>query len=637
MCGICGVLTNDAARAAQAVAAMNGAQAHRGPDDEGCEILPLAGAGTLALGHRRLSILDLSPAGHQPMHHGPSGNWLVFNGEIYNFQELRRELESHGDVFHSSCDTEAILHAYERWGTDCFARLEGMFAIALYDARGRRLVLARDPFGIKPLYFAAHGGAFLFASEVRALAASGLVPRESDRAALAGLLAYGAVQGPLTILRGARLLAPGVWAEVALDAPPRDPADLREHRFWDFPPPADPSPSRAEAVTRIRELLAGAAHSHLLSDVPVGIFLSSGLDSTAIASLCALSAEGPIDTFTVSLAGHPEMDENPVAAETARRIGARHYAVTLTEDEVRRQAERFLASQDQPTMDGLNTFIISWAVRSQGIKVAQSGLGGDEIFGGYPSFRDVPRLARWMPRVAWVPAAVRRASADLLWRGADPARRRKAREFAAQRGGLAELYFRRRRLFSDAEMEAFGLPAAALGLDACYLPPCGGPPQPAGAGPEAAVGMLESRFYMGNMLLRDSDVFGMAHGLEIRVPFLDRALTDYVLALPGAWRVSVPGRSKPLLQDAVADLLRPELRSLAKRGFGLPQAHWMLGPLRERFEAFFAGARQAGILEARAVDRVWQEFLRYPQSPCCQRAWMIGMVGSWLAMASHRG
>lgn len=630
MCGIAGIFHPQRELAEFGVTAMTAAQTHRGPDDEGIETFAVPG-GSLALGQRRLAILDLSPAGHQPMTHLDTGDWIIFNGEIYNYPALRRELEASGARFRSRCDTEVILHAYARWGTDCFDRLYGMFAIALYDRAQQRLILARDPLGIKPLYYAWTDNGLVFASELRALVATGLVRREIDRRALVGLLAYGAVPQPLTLYCNVRLLEPGTWIAVDLAraaGSPQPPPDAQ--RYWRFPQP-QPTPDYQATLETLRSLLAGAVRSHLLSDVPLGIFLSSGLDSSTVAALSATVAPDAVQTFTVGFAEHRALDENPVAVETARRLGIEHHRIELSEAEVLEQTRRYLAALDQPTLDGLNTFIIAGAVRAQGIKVALSGLGGDELFGGYPSFHQVPQLVRWLSRTAIIPAGLRCIAAGLCFVNQAKAQRQKARELAATPPTVRNLYFRRRRLFSDQELEAFGLAAADLHLNEDFLPPESQPDAAlAGLDPQAAISVLESRFYMGNMLLRDADVFGMAHGLEIRVPLLDRALLDYVFALPGQWRVRRGAQNKPLLADAMAGRLNPEIQHLPKRGFSLPQAAWMAGPLRPQFEHLIARIADSGLLAPGAVQTAWRDFLTDRAGPTWSRAWTLGVLGVWL-------
>lgn len=631
MCGIAGIWASDRRAVEEGIRAMLRAQSHRGPDDEGSLLRHLP-AGFLGLGHRRLSIQDLSPAGHQPMENPETGDWIVFNGEIYNYPELRCELEAAGAIFRSNCDTEVILHAFARWGVETFNRLHGMFALGLWSSRQQQLVMARDPLGIKPLYYAWNSRGLVFASELRAAAASGLVEPEVDRRALAGLMAYGAVPGPMSMLRSVRLLEPGTWACVDLTADAFASRQLRPVRYWDFPAPRRAEASGAETCEKIHALLADSVRSHLISDVPVGVFLSSGLDSTAVASLCSEVHKGGLDTFTVSLADDPHLDENPVAEATARTLGTRHHAIRLTEQELQDLTRDWLDSLDQPSMDGLNTYIISRAVRQRGIIVALSGLGGDEVFGGYPTFRQVPRLARLSRGANWMPAPLRSRLARLFCCRGTRTQRQKAVELAGGDLSLPAIYYRRRRLLSDRDMEGLGLRASQLDLTDGFLPDESEPQRGLFADdPVASIAVLESRSYMGNMLLRDSDVFGMAHGLEIRVPLLHRPLVDYMFSVPGPARMSGNGSNKPLLAGAMSGRIPPDPLRLAKRGFALPHARWMAGPLRERFESLVDVTRQSGLLNPPGVTAVWQGFLNERGGPAWSRAWTLGVLGAWLS------
>jgi len=611
---------------------MNAAQVHRGPDAEGLREIALPG-GRLVLGHRRLAILDLTAAGQQPMENPDTGDWLVFNGEIYNFLELRRELESWGATFRSRSDTEVILRAFQRWGSGCFERLDGMFAVAVYERSRARLYLARDGLGIKPLYYTCGPRGFGFASEVRGLVASGLIaaPR-LDRRAVAGLLAYGAVPAPLTLQEQVRVLEPGICWQVELSRPPGSDAGREERRFWRIPEP-DSDPARPAAVAEIRERLQAAARRHLLSDVPVGVFLSSGLDSTAVASLCAAGAGHALNTFTVGLAGMPEMDEGPLAERTARRLGARHHTITVGEQELRRRVEEFFSRIDQPSVDGLNTYIVSAAVRERGIKVALSGLGGDELFGGYAAFTSVPKLARLARLGQFVPRRLRAELASLAVAGRGTVARRKAAELAAAGPSIRSLCLRRRRLFSDADLATFGFSRRELDLTEDLLPPESEPDRDlAGRDAESQVRVLEARFYMGNMLLRDSDVLGMAHGLEIRVPLLDRQVLDFVFRLPGQWLRRRGHTNKPLLVDALGDRLDSDLGQLPKRGFNLPYAKWMAGPLRGQVEGYLGSLRSVGVMQPDAIDEVWREFLSGSGGAIAwSRAWLLGVLGCCVA------
>lgn len=637
MCGIAGIWGPNRGAGETALAAMLAAQSQRGPDDEGRKTLDLP-AGSLVLGHRRLSILDLSPAGHQPMENPERGDWIVFNGEIYNFLELREELAATGVQFRSRCDTEVILQAYARWGTDAFNRLAGMFALGLYDRAANRLVLARDPIGIKPLYYAWGQDAFVFASELRAIEVSGLVDRSLDRRALAGLLAYGAVPGPLTMLRDAKSLDPGTWAAIDLNRPSWSDRRLAPVRYWDFPMPHERATTNGVGAAireADRELLARAVGSHLISDVPVGIFLSSGIDSTALAVWCAEARGGDVDTFTIVLADEPGMDEGPLAAGTAKQLGTHHHEVVVTEAEARGLTEHWLGSLDQPSLDGLNTFVISHAVRQRGIIVALSGLGGDEVFGGYSTFRDVPKLVRMARAAHRVPRPVRTGVASWLYRNKVKAQRTKLVEMAGTEPSLQALYFRRRRLFSDAELHALGFHASDLGLNDYFLPPESEPERALVENdPVASISVLESRFYMGNMLLRDSDVFGMAHGLEIRVPLLDRRVLDRFYAVPGSERVVRGAPNKHLLVEALPKQPAPEILTQGKRGFSLPQASWMAGPLRPRFEELLDSAGRSGWLDPVGVKTVWSDFLVDTTGPTWSRAWLLGVLGQWLQRAN---
>jgi len=518
-----------------------------------------------------------------------TGDWIVFNGEIYNYPELRRQMERDGITFRSNCDTEAILYAFEKWGTNCFDYLHGMFALAIYDRSEQTLILARDPMGIKPLYYAETEEGIVFASELRAVMASGMISKEIDRRAVAGLLAYGAVQGPLTMYKNVKLLQSGTIAiaDMSLTAP-----KFHIRRYWNFPALQEIS-ERSQSVDKIRHLLSDAVRSHLMSDVPVGIFLSSGLDSTAITALCSEVASDHINTFTVSISDNPKMDENPVAIETSRLFNTNHHSLHLTESEIRKQAQNYLNSSDQPSLDGLNTYIISGAVRAQGIKVALSGLGGDEIFGGYPTFKDVPKILRLYGVANWIPPNMRSFAARCLFAG----------RFDAQSLNLDEN-------FISPESEP------GLGTDPKDI--------------HNSVSVSESRFYMGNMLLRDSDVFGMAQGLEIRVPFLDLPLVNYALSLPGKWRVVPNGVKKPLLSHALGDKLRDDLKRMPKRGFSLPQADWMAGPLKEQFENLLKNVKESGIIDPIGVSATWQDFLEDQTVPTWSRAWMLGVIGAWI-------
>lgn len=617
-------MTADQALARRTLPALRSALAHRGPDDDGEDTAPM-GDRFLGLAQTRLSIIDLSPAGHQPMIHPDSGDRLIYNGELYNFAALGAELRARGVKFRGHSDTEVLLHALVEWGPACIERLQGMFAFAFHDVSAQRLILARDPVGIKPLYLAAlPEGGLVFASEVRAILRTGLCPPRLDPRGLAGLLAYGAVQHPCTIFQGVEDMPPGHYQVVA---PGDHSARVGRVRFWKAPPTGS-TPS--EVVGVVRSTVESAVRDHLVSDVPVGVFLSSGLDSTIVAGIAARHA-ARLRSFTVGFADAPDTSELAVASRTAARFGLQHTAIDVSGDEALDTTRSWLAALDSPSVDGLNVFLISRFVRAQGIKVALSGQGGDELFGGYPSFRDIPRLRRLFQAGRRIPRALRRKIAALATARRPSAVREKAIDLADSDGSLPALYFRRRKMTATATLRALGLVPGPLGLTDDYIPrETLTPDLIADVDEVGAISRLETAFYMGNMLLRDGDANGMRHGLEIRVPLLDQRLLDLLLGLPGSVRLPSGSRPKHLLALSFPELLSPEQQTAQKRGFTLPIARWLQGPLRELCEAGLGAARTAGPLNPAGVDAAWTGFLRDPRGAAWTLPFTLMVLGLYL-------
>ena len=516
MCGIAGIVgVLSSSKVNEAVRAMTDAQLHRGPDDGGSTVISVGGA-AVGLGNRRLAIQDLSPLGHQPMVNEATGDILVYNGEIYNAPTLRDRLKADGFQFRGHSDTEILLRAYERWGTECLRLLRGMFAFALWDFRRSRLIIARDPIGIKPLYYAEKRGQwFVCASEVRALLQSQLLDARIDRRALAGYLAYGGIQEPLSIYEGIFSLPRGTWQE-------RDERGnlLTSGRYWDFPPPQPSQRDRRleEVVDEGRGILKESIRRHLLSDVRVGLFLSSGLDSIALLGL--LPEKENVSAFTVSFPDHPEYNEFRTASIVSERFRVPHHNCEVSDNTALGWIQKALDSMDQPSMDGFNSYMVSRAVREKGIVVALSGLGGDEVFGGYNLFHRVPRNYHAMTWLSTFPESVRTTAAWVATVFQNETVKQKAYEIAKVNPGLIGLYFRHRRLIADAGMEALGLTAEDLNLSedfqvpelqyqGCYIP----------ADLFSSVARLDAAFYLQNILLRDSDVFGMANYVRNSCPF----------------------------------------------------------------------------------------------------------------------
>jgi asparagine synthase (glutamine-hydrolysing) len=532
-------------------------------------------------------VLDRSPAGNQPMADcvdGRQANWITYNGEVYNTNSLRKKLADAGFTCRTGTDTEVIMHAYRLWGHDAVVKMRGMFAWCFLDSAAGRAWFCRDRLGIKQLYiFRPPSGGLIFSSEVRALLACGpkLVPAHICQAAIESLLAQGYVAGPGAIVEGVWQVAPGEsmisdWGGEV----------IARKQYWRSPYRASGGPilPRPEVVDRVRGELSEAVQSQLSADVPVGVFLSSGLDSSTIAALASSSSERRLATISLSC-GNADCDEAPLAAAFARGLGSDHRQVSFDQGTVTKAFNDFLAAVDQPTMDGFNTFLVSRAAKEAGLKVMLSGLGGDEIFGGYSTFKDVPRmqfLSRSCRRLHSLAPTLGRAMAKCPWRST-----RKLTELLNRPRGIVHHYFLRRELFLPSARRA--LHTFPEGCD----PWCGMPVNMVddlkhgvdSLDQENATSYLEVHAYMQNMLLRDADVFSMAHGVELRVPFLDEALAEMCMPLPGIWKRPVRGSGKPLLQAAMAEFLPLALRNRRKLGFNLPWAKWLSGPLRKNVQA----------------------------------------------------
>ncbi len=545
------------------LARMRAAIAHRGPDDAGSWTDP---AGLAALAHTRLAILDLTRAGHQPMH-TPEGRFtIVFNGEIYNYRELRREMQSRGCSFFTGTDTEVLLRLYEYYGAACVKKLRGMFAFAVWDAQQRRAFLVRDQFGVKPLYYTQSMGSLAFASEIRSLLASGTVERRLDPRSVQNYFETGSVPEPATLLQGVSMLPAGhtlTWEN----------GRSRIDCYWHIEFPETRLDSAEEASCLARSALEDSLRAHFVSDVPVGLFLSGGIDSTAILALARSTGQcGELRTFSISV-DDLQLDEAPVAEQTARHFGASHTTFRLDGPTAMAALPEYLCAMDVPSIDGLNTWIISRLARHNGMKVVLSGLGGDELLGGYPSYGRIPRLTK-MARCLGGSLPLRRIAGAMLERLGCRSRWRRLGDFLRGPPTLSRAYNAYRGVF--APREARRLAAHLSGAcEAELAPPAedADPSLPPHNGD--AVSYLELSRYMRNQLLRNSDVMSMAHGLELRVPFVDRMLFETLATIPPSIRLR-PG--KRLLLDAVPEIPQQVARA-PKRGFAFPFDKWLAADL----------------------------------------------------------
>ena len=615
MCGIAGIYgTGDRALVGRMIAA----QGRRGPDGVGLWSDP---AVPVALGHARLSIIDTSNAGSQPMTYGEGRFVITFNGEIYNYRELRKELESLGARFASHSDTEVILAAYAQWGRDCVRRLRGMFAFAIVDRRPTEgspdVFLARDRFGIKPLLYCDNQMGLSFASELRAFTAAGLVARRLNRAALQDYLAFGAVFQPDTILESVRALPSGHWLAVK--------GKKRELcRYWDLHEATAQARgqlqgiSYADAVAELRSRLTKAARYSMVADVQVGAFLSGGIDSTAVVGFMSAAGSGRIKTFSVGFEAQRGLDERRYAQIAARHIGTDHVEVVVGDGEAKSAFEQIVRDIDQPSIDGTNTWLVSRAARSV-LKVATSGLGGDELFAGYPHFR------RMAGQASVPPSATKRLLVPLARgvHGLRPNRVSEAVLFGA--GTTVQRLGMLRRVIDDCRAGRAlhsgliaGFAQRVLEVHDRFMLP--------DADLVQQVSYSELRGYLQSTLLRDGDVMSMCHGLEVRPMLLDHELAEFTYALPGA--IKLEGAApKQLFIDAAAEYIPDSLRTREKMGFEMPFTDWMAGGLRNTFSDLLAG-RAAGAVFSRGYLASLQSALRAGRPP--RDLWAYGILLAWM-------
>jgi asparagine synthase (glutamine-hydrolysing) len=616
MCGIAGFISPQHSPELRqaAVERMCETMRHRGPDDGG-----VFTSETATLGMRRLAIFD-PVNGHQPMGTQDGRFQIVFNGAIYNFRELRAELEAAGATFRTACDTEVLLAAYAQWGEPCLNHLRGMFAFAVWDAQEQSLFIARDPFGIKPLYYAHAGPTLLFASEITALVTSGAVEAKLDPAALNAALSYLAVPAPRTIYQGLRSLRPGECATF------RE-GKLTVRSYWTFLDATNADVavchSRAKFQAELREQLEDSIRAHSLADVPVGAFLSGGLDSSAIVALMQRAGGTKLKTFSIGF-NEAAYSETAQAEEAARYFGTEHQTFVLKGERVAADVETILAAFDQPTGDAINS--VSQVARAGGVTVALSGLGGDELFGGYPWFQTTPRLARWLPWWRLLPSPIRDNLLERLQRGTT--RAQKLADFLRHARNFNELAALQRRNFSEAARRNL------LNGDVNYAPHdelAFLPAELVGAEPFEIVSAWELRTYMADVLLRDSDAMSMRHSLELRVPFVDRPLVEWLWNQRIRYKYT-PDQPKSALARSLHDVLPKGMAKRKKQGFTLPMEQWMRGALRPFLEETFSlpTITRSGLFDGAGVQARWQNFITGSDPREWSRVWTLAVAISFV-------
>lgn len=620
MCGINGIHGLEGLSDPQAIVSeMNSKLAHRGPDAAG-----VFESGNTVLGHRRLSIIDTSADGNQPFHSQNGQLTIVYNGELYNYIELRKTLES-SYTFRTQTDTEVILAAWEKWGKACVSKFNGMFAFAIHDKNSDELVLVRDRLGIKPLYIAQLGQHVVFSSEVRAILASGLIPRKLNRSALVDYLRYQTVQGPFTLIEGVQLVPAGSMVTLTDN-------ELRTEVYWDM---AAHSSGKAqgqnteEIQKEIRDKLARSVELRMRADVPFGAFLSGGIDSSALVGLMSEVAERPVSTFSVTFE-EDEFSEGKYAQMVADKFATNHHEICLKVEDFRDLIPDALKAMDHPSGDGPNTFVVSKVSKEAGITMALSGLGGDELFGGYAIFKQATNLLdyKW---TSSFPKFMRRAGGNLLKKiKPSVASEKMAGILTEDYLDLEHAYPWSRLVLNDKRISSLlgqkNLPANAVhkhllevleygkpGFDLPYL---------------SKVSLAEMQTYMQHVLLRDSDQMSMAHALEVRVPFLDHELVEYVLGIPDP--IKFPHTPKKLLVESLGDLLPPEIVNRPKMGFTLPWAVWMKEDLRAFCEEKLKNLGEREFFQASEVQRLWQDFILGKHYITWSRVWHLVVLENWM-------
>jgi len=592
MCGIAGIISlTPPSNLKERIESMQRSLQHRGPDDRGIYI---SNDRYVALAHTRLAILDLTSAGHQPMTIDGDRYWITFNGEIYNFLELRQQLEAQGEKFTSHTDTEVILRLYRHKGKNCVYDLRGMFAFAIWDDYQKTVFLARDALGIKPLFYSQLQNCLVFASEVRAILASQLVYFEINPIALYGYFCTGSVPEPLTLITNVQQLPAGHYLEWQN-------GEISQTQYWqmDFTP--DNTIDEFNAKIIVRNALIESVQSHFISDVPIGIFLSGGIDSTAILALARKTLTTDISTYSIGFE-ETQFDERSIARKTAEFFETDHHEEVITAGLGKVLFNQYLLSLDQPSIDGLNTFAVAKLASQNNKKVVLSGLGGDELFAGYGSFKTIPKMMRYHSKLAILKIAV--TSLSLI---SQNHKLKRLADFVTVDPTVTSAYQTMRGIFSRREAKelvSLYCQQSNLDDDSNYSKV---PTMPQFLSIEDQVSYLEISRYMRNQLLRDSDVMSMRCGLELRVPFVDKLFVEKVLKIPAKYRLNF---GKKLLIQSVPEI--PEwVVNRPKQGFTFPFQQW--------------------------IDKDWMEDTLHitkiprhiPQSTW-YRKWLIVVLNNWL-------
>jgi asparagine synthase (glutamine-hydrolysing) len=634
MCGITGILNlQSKSNLAHAIQNMTDAIAHRGPNSVGF----FMDENKVALGHRRLSIIDISTSANQPFKDKLERYALVFNGEIYNYQEVKPLIQGYN--FKTTSDTEVILAAYIKWGKDCLQYLNGMFAFALWDKKNQTLFIARDRLGIKPLYYYLDNQRFIFSSEIRSILESGFVPRQLDKKALHDFLVFQSVYAPNTIIKNVFQLMPGEYAFITNEGMKKDfywKIETPSHLLRDFVPQQYSKTSSGNsdletAQKNVKELLSASVARRMISDVPLGAFLSGGIDSSAVVALMAQASERPIDTFTVSFA-EKQFDESHFANIISKKYNTNHTNIRLSPDDFLKELPHALDAMDAPSGDGLNTYVVSKATKKAGITVALSGLGSDELFAGYPYSRHFQQLNTSFPKYWNIPMGLRHPILSLAHSAlSSNAKMGRAIDMLNVSAPTIDAIYPYLRLVNT-EGEASKL----LNLDNKH--------------PELIICQLlkerkkniaelpllsqvtvaEMLGYTLNVLVKDTDQFSMASALEVREPFFDYKLVEYVLSVPDHLKYD-KSSPKSLLVSSLGSLLPREIVHRPKMGFSFPWRHWLLNELRPFCEKYLQNLTKYDLFNQKTIQAEWVSFVSSKGAKQSYvKIWQLVVLSYWL-------
>jgi asparagine synthase (glutamine-hydrolysing) len=629
MCGICGAVGFD--NAIQIVRKMNQAMIHRGPDSEG-----FLDSNSIALGVRRLKIIDLS-AGDQPIFNEDKSLAIILNGEIYNYQELRITLECLGHTFSTNSDTEVIIHAYEQWDKECLQYLRGMFAFAIFDQRSispnsktnvkSHIILARDRMGIKPLYLWHRKNQLVFASEVRALISSGVPAKQLSLGGVYSYLAFGSVQEPLTIISQIYSISPASWVDFTIM---ENKLLFTSGKYW------RPNDTKSKELNsdQTRECLLDTVSHHLISDVNLGSFLSGGLDSGSIVALQKLITGGNVFTFTLGFDNWP-FDERKIAQITSDHLRTDHHLRVVSQAEVISDLPIAIKAMDQPTIDGINTWYISREAKRSGLTVALSGVGGDELFAGYPSFKYVPLMKSAQNICRWIPTNISAKLVYLLLHN-NMDKNERLSDYLRGNQIVDHPYFAIRSLFPNKRLNQLlskilmDMPHSFEEEKILWWKSIEEQLQIAHSYDAIGeVSWLELSQYMRSTLLRDTDMMSMAHSLEVRVPFVDHVLIDSILPISGDRKIH-KNQHKPLLVDGVGDLLPAEVINHRKHTFTLPFQNWMKLELASNVEYQLSDYSiiLSNWMDLSSVKEVWKDYKLGKTN--WTRPWALYILDAWV-------